>query len=163
MKKYFVIPAAIATLIAVPAAARDSLGVFGTWGAFRDPAVPRCYAIAMADPSLAERQFQPYAAIGTWPRRGERGQVHFRLSRRIAAGAKVSLALGGQRFALVAGGADAWAADPRMDAAIVAAMRTARTMAISARDERGRAFGNAYQLAGAATAMDSATLACAKA
>lgn len=153
---------AAAAVLPAPAAARDSLGVFGSWGAFRDPAVPRCYAIAQALPSQAERQFQPYAAIGTWPRRGERGQVHFRLSRRLALGARVTLSLGGQRFALSAGGAEAWAADKRMDAAIVAAMRSARTMNVSARDERGRSFGNSYDLAGAATAMDSATLACAR-
>ncbi len=32
-----------------PAAAKDSLGVFSDWGAFRDPSVPRCYAIAMPE------------------------------------------------------------------------------------------------------------------
>ena len=37
--------------LASPLAARDSLGVFGQWGAFRDPDVPRCYAIAKAQPS----------------------------------------------------------------------------------------------------------------
>ena len=142
--------------------ARDALGVYGTWGAVRDPAVPRCYAIAMAEASQSQREFQPYAAIGTWPRRAERGQVHFRLSRRVVANATVTLWLGGQRFALSASGADAWATDRRMDAAIVAAMRSARSMNLSARDERGRRFGNGYVLAGAATAMDAATLACAR-
>lgn len=148
--------------LAAPAAARDSLGVFGKWGAFRDPAVPRCYAIAMAEPSALARDFQPYVAIGTWPRRGERGQVHFRVSRRVAAGQRITLALGGQRFALVGGGGDAWAADRRMDAAIVAAMRSAPTMQLSARDARHRPFGNSYDLAGAATAMDAATVGCAQ-
>lgn len=38
-----------ALVIGGTAVARDSLGVFGTWGAFRDPGVPRCYAIAMAE------------------------------------------------------------------------------------------------------------------
>ncbi len=151
-----------AALIVAPAFARDSLGVFGSWGAYRDPAVPRCYAIAMAEPSQARREFQPYAAIGTWPRRGERGQVHFRLSRRVAPGGRITLSLGGQRFVLAGGGADAWAADRRMDAAIVAGMRSARSMNLSARDERGLPFGNSYALAGAATAMDAATLACAR-
>jgi hypothetical protein len=154
--------AAVLALTTAPAAARESLGMFGSWGAFRDPAVPRCYAIAMAEPSQAQRTFQPYAAIGTWPRRGERGQVHFRLSRQIAPNTRVTLSLGGQRFVLSAGGADAWSADRRMDAAIVAAMRSARGMNVSARDERGRSFGNSYVLAGAATAMDAATLACAR-
>lgn len=160
MKRLLLLPALCAA--ATPALARDSLGVFGKWGAFRDPAVPRCYALAVAEPSAFAREFQPYVAIGTWPRRGERGQVHFRLSRRLAPTARVSLSLGGRRYVLVGGGADAWAADRAMDAAIVAAMRSAPVMSISARDARGRPFGNAYDLAGAATAMDTATLACSR-
>jgi hypothetical protein len=32
--------------VAVPAQARDALGVYEGWGAFRDARPPRCYAIA---------------------------------------------------------------------------------------------------------------------
>jgi len=53
LKRLFLI--ALTTAIATPAFARDSLGVYGKWGAFRDPAVPRCYAIAMAEPSTREQ------------------------------------------------------------------------------------------------------------
>jgi hypothetical protein len=131
-------------LLATPAHARDSLGMFSTWGAFRDPAVPRCFAIAMAEPSAKQRDYQPYAAIGSWPGRGVRGQVHFRLSRQIAPNARIVLSLGGQRFQLAGGGGDAWAVDRRMDAAIVAAIRSAPRMTVSARDARGRGFANSY-------------------
>ena len=65
-------------LIAAPALARDSLGMFGGWGAFSDPQAPggpRCYAIAMAAPSTLQRDYQPYATVGTWPRAQVRGQV----------------------------------------------------------------------------------------
>ncbi|MBL4717621.1 MAG: hypothetical protein JKZ02_04090, partial [Erythrobacter sp.] len=77
--------------LAVPLSAKDSLGVFSDWGAFRDPAVPRCYAIAMAAPSRLQRDFEPFATVGTWPRRNLRGQVHFRLSRQLAAGSAITL------------------------------------------------------------------------
>ena len=89
---------AVAACLNVPALARESLGIYAGWGAFRDPVIPRCYAIAMAEPNAAAREYQPFAAVGTWPRRGARGQVHFRLSRRLAQGAQVTLSLGGQRF-----------------------------------------------------------------
>lgn len=148
-------------LLAVPAAARDSLGVFGTWAAFRDPGAPRCYAIAMAEPSAKERDYQPWADVASWPRQGLRGQVHFRLSRKLAPGNAISLLIGGQRLALTGGGGDAWAADKRMDAAIVAAMRSAGEMTVSARDAKGRGFSNTWRLQGAATAMDAAALGCA--
>lgn len=148
--------------LASPALARESLGMFSSWGAFRDPLIPRCYAIAMAEPSSLRRDFQPYAAVGTWPRRGVRNQLHFRLSRRMAANPRISLVISGQRFQLVGGGADAWAADTRMNAAIIAAMRSARSMTVSATDASGRRFSNTWLLDGAASAMDAATIGCAR-
>ena len=149
-------------LLPSAATARDSLGVYAKWGVFRDPLVPRCYAIAMAEPSLKAREFQPYASIGTWPRRTVRGQVHFRLSRRTAPASRIVLSLGGQRFVLTGGGGNAWAADQRMDAAIVAAMRSAPSMTVSARDIAGNPISSTWLLEGAASAMDAASIACAK-
>lgn len=154
--------ACVTLLFATRAEARDSLGIFSGWAAFRDPATPRCYAIAMAQPSSLQREFQPYADVGTWPRSQTRGQVHFRLSRRLGPRAAITLGIGRQRFALVGGGSDTWAADKRMDAAIVAAMRSAQEMTVSARDTNGRGFSNTWALAGAATAMDAATIGCAR-
>jgi hypothetical protein len=41
-------------------------------------------------------------------------------------------------------------------------MRSAPSMTVSARDALGRGFANTYQLAGAATAMDAASIGCAQ-
>ncbi len=150
----------VAVAFAAPLAARDSLGVFDNWGAFGDPAVPRCYAIAEADSGGGS--YQAYADVGTWPRQGIRGQVHFRVSRELAPGTHPSLLLGGARYPLTGGGADAWAQDKRMDAAIVAAMRSTDTMSVTAVDRAGRRFTDRYSLKGAATAMDAATVGCAR-
>jgi hypothetical protein len=73
----------------------------------------------------------------------------------------IMLSLGGQHFKLTGGGMDAWALDGRMDAAIVAAMRSAETMTLSAHDRGGKLFSETYALGGAATAMDAAALGCA--
>jgi hypothetical protein len=153
-------PIIIAMACAAPLAAKDSLGVFDNWGAFRDPAVPRCYAIAAAD--KAAGAYQAYADGGTWPRRGVRGQVHFRLSRALSPGSHPSLSLGGTRYPLTGGGADAWALDKRAEAAIVAAMRSADSMSVTATDRSGRRFTDRFGLKGAATAMDAATVGCAR-
>lgn len=148
-------------ITAVPASAREGLGVFGKWGAFRDAGVARCYAIAMAEPVPGKRvEFQPYATIGHWPKRALRNQIHFRLSRRIAAGDRVALIVGGRKFAMVGGAADAWAADPRVNAEVVGALRSARTMTITARGADGRAIRDSYMLEGAATAIDAALVGC---
>ena len=146
-------------VLAAPLAAKDSLGVFGEWGAFRDPQTPRCYAIAAPD---SEVRSQAFASVGTWPKRGVRGQVHIRLSRTPARASNISLAIGGERFQLTGGGGDAWAQDRRMDAAIIAAMRSADSMSVRAIDRSGRRFTDRYSLEGAATAMDAATVGCAR-
>ena len=152
----------LATLaLATPLAARDSLGVFSNWGAFRDTEVPRCYAIAMAAPSRLQRDNDPYVSIGTWPKRQIRNQLHLRVSRNLAAAPKMTLKIGNRTFKLTGAGPNAWAQNRQMDAAMVAAMRSAGSMTVSASDNRGRRFSNTYDLNGAATAMDAATVACA--
>lgn len=154
---------AIAALLAAgPAGARESLGLYDGWGAFRDPQVPRCYAIAMAEPNARSRDYQPYAAIGTWPRGGGRNQVHFRLSRRLARQAPIALRIGSDLIALTGGGGDAWPASDTDNARIVAAMRANTRMLVTARDDKGRRFVDTWQLAGAASAMDAAALGCAR-
>ncbi len=154
--------AVAALTLAAPLAAKDSLGVFSDWGAFRDPSLPRCYAIAMPEDSRARRDFEPFATIGTWPRQNIRGQVHFRLSRQLAQRPGITLSIGTKSFQLTGGGGDAWAEDRKMDAAIVAAMRSASRMTVRATGINGRRFSDSYSLSGAATAMDAATLSCSR-
>lgn len=162
MKRASLLLAAAAAVVAAPAMARDSLGIWNDWGAFRDPGVPRCYAIAMARPAPGrKREFQPYLTISTWPTRGIRGQIHVRLARRVDPGARVTLSIAGQNFPLLAGGASAWAADRRADAAIVAALRSASDLAVTARVPDGRPVRDTWRLAGIASALDAAALACA--
>ena len=152
--------------LAGPLAARDNLGVFGAWGAFRDPAVPRCYAIGAPDTGRAgvgqHDEHAAFASIGTWPRRQVRGQLHVRLSRTMAPHSSIRLALGSQRFNLTGGGAEAWGQDARMDAGIVTAMRSSAALYVSATDRTGHRFTDKVSLDGAATAMDAATIGCAR-
>lgn len=144
------------------AGARDSLGVFGRWGAFRDVKPLRCFAIAEPPSRFRDAGFRPFASVASWPGPGVRGQLHIRLREARLATAPITLTIGDRRFSLVGGGADAWAPDARADAAIVAAMRSATSMSISTRSENGRAFADAYALRGAATAIDAAALGCAR-
>jgi len=144
------------------ASARENLGIFSEWGAFRDPTVPRCYAIAKAIPSTLHRDYQPYVTVGTWPKRKLRNQVHFRLSRKLAAKPRLSLRIGGRSYALTGGGGDAWAPDNRANAAITAAMRSASSMTVSASGANGKRFSNTWRLRGAASAMDAAAIGCAR-
>ncbi len=88
--------------------------------------------------------------------------MHFQLSRNARSDSQVTLRVGRQSFRLEAEGNNAWAADPQMDAQIVAAMRGGTEMYVRARDSIARRFTDTYSLDGAATAMDAATLACSR-
>jgi hypothetical protein len=143
-------------------AARESLGVFDNWGAFTDPSPARCYAIAQPVESSRTARWKPFASIATWPGQGARNQLHVRLSRERDPRARVTLSVGERRFELVAGNADAWAPDSRTDAAVVAAIRSGRSMSVEALGKGGAPFADVYALRGAATAIDAAALACAK-
>ena len=152
----------LALLVAGPATARESLGVFERWGAFSDAAPRRCYAIAQPVRAGAPSRWRPFASVATWPGQGARNQLHIRLSRERDARARVTLSVGERRFALVAGQADAWAPDKRTDAAVVAAIRSGRSMSVESLSRGGQPFADVYALRGAATAIDAASLGCAR-
>ena len=140
------------------AAQRQSLGIFGTWGAFRGEG--RCYAITQPFDAPAPEGWRPFASVGHWGgRRG--GQLHVRLSRVKRGGSAVLLRIDGRSFQLVGGGRDAWAPDPRADQEIQAAMRTGIDLVVETRTIRGLLVRDRYRLRGAATAMDAAAIACA--
>jgi hypothetical protein len=152
-----------ALLLAVPAAgqgARTALGIFESWGAFRDASTARCYAIATPDASAGRGEVRGYASVGFWPKSRIRQQIYIRLTRPRAAGAELRLTLGTRRFVLTGTGVHGWASDRRMDAAIVAAMRSATAMVAESRGADGRRIADRYPLRGAATAIDAAALGC---
>jgi hypothetical protein len=150
------------SLVAAPALARDSLGIFDNWGAFADASPRRCYAIAQPMRGGGASSWRPFASVATWPGQGARNQLHIRLSHDRDPRARVTLSVGERRFELLAGNADAWAPDARTDAAIVAAIRSSRSMSVETLGKSGQPFADIYPLRGAATAIDAATLGCAR-
>lgn len=158
--------AILLALIAAPALASDkikaSLGVFDRWGAFSDPSPRRCYAIAQPVQAGGASRWRAFASVVTWPQQGIRNQLNIRLSRERDARARVTLSVGERRFALIAGQADAWSPDKRTDAAVVAAIRSGRSMSVESLSKGGQPFADVYALRGAATAIDAAALGCAK-
>ncbi|MBY0520589.1 MAG: hypothetical protein K2P79_09210 [Sphingomonas sp.] len=149
-----------ALAMASAASARDALGVYDRWGAFRDASPLHCYAIA--SPLSADRggALRPFVSLNEWPRQGVHGQLHIRLSRAREPRSRVTLSIGERRFELVAGDADAWAPDARTDTAIVTAIRAGRSLSVETLAKGGRPFADVYSLRGAATAIDAAALGC---
>jgi len=148
--------AALLLALAAPANGREAVGVWQAWGAFREADPPRCFAVA----EPVRHGTGAFASVATWPRRGVRNQLALRLSRPVRDGIAPTLSIDERRFSLTAHGQEAWASDARTDAAIVAAMRSARSMSVSGVGASGLPFADTYALPGAASAIDAAALAC---
>ncbi|HYI41841.1 MAG TPA: hypothetical protein VE053_16150 [Allosphingosinicella sp.] len=141
----------------------QSIGIFGTWGAFRGP--ERCYAISERLSPARPGDGRGFASVGYWPARAAGGQAYFRLSRAKREGSAILLRIDDRTFQLRGGGgggADAWAADPAADSELVAAMRTGIEMSVETRSAGGALVRDSYRLRGAATAIDAAAIACAR-
>lgn len=154
--------ALLIALAAAPVMARDPIGTFGRWGAFRDPSPRHCFAISEPVQTVRGGTQRGFLSIARWPSAGARAQLHVRLTRPRHPQAAVTLSVGERRFTLTAGPSDAWAPDDATDRAIIAAMRSGRSLSVESLSATRRPFVDAYALNGAATAIDAATLACAK-
>jgi hypothetical protein len=153
---------AFAALLAAPLMARDRLGVYQGWAAFRDSDTPRCYAISAPEETVGTATSKAYLSIGFWPRRQVTHQIYVRLSRERSSNSGITLSAGGRRFRLKIEGSSGWAADRRMDLAIIAAMRSATSLSVESIGRDGRSIVDAYSLRGAPSAIDAAALGCVK-
>ena len=152
-----------ALLLAGAGPGREALGVFGGWGAFRDRRAERCFAIAVPAHTAGRPAWRPFASVASWPGRRHRDMVFVQMSVIHAPNSPVTLSVGERRFGLSGSGRAAWSPDAATDHAIVAALRGERSFSVAGVDSRGEPFADTYLLAGAATAIDAATLACAAA
>ncbi len=143
----------VVLLAAAPLLAKERLGAYQSWAAFRDAKIPRCYAIGAPDESSGT---SGYVSIGFWPKRGLSHQIYVRLSRPRSSNAGIILSVGGRRFQLAPDGNGGRAKDRAMDRAIIAAMRSSQSMSI-----QSGGITDAYALRGAASAIDAAALGCA--
>lgn len=162
MKKHYILLGLAISVISVPVIAKDPLGIFNSWGAFRDAEIPRCYAIAESEEITGKAQRKSFATVGFWPKRSIRRQFHVRLSRDRSTNSRLMVSIAGRRFQLTASRSDGWSQDKRMDAAIIAAIRSATSMTVESVGRDGKPIVDAYRLRGAATAIDAASLACSR-
>ena len=151
----------LAALLATPLVAKDRLGVYQSWAAFKDTETPRCYAISEPEEIISGATQKAYLSIGFWPKKRVTHQIYVRLSRERSSNSGVTLSAGGRRFRLAASPNGGWAVDRQMDLAIVAAIRSSSALSAESIGRDGRAIVDAYALKGAPSAIDAAALGCA--
>jgi hypothetical protein len=147
-------------LFATPILAKDRLGVYQSWAAFKDADTPRCYAIAAPEEIVGSADRKAYFSIGFWPKKRVTHQIYVRLSRERSANSGVTLSVGGRRFRLIASPGGGWAVDRQMDLAIIAAIRSSTSLSVESIGRNGRSIVDAYALRGAPSAIDAAALGC---
>lgn len=149
------------TIFAAPVFAKDRLGVYQGWAAFRDAQTPRCYAIAAPQEISGTAEYKGYFSIGFWPKKAITHQIYVRLSRARSSNSGITVSVGGRRFRLISSPQGGWASDRRMDLAIIAAMRSSASLSVESIGRNGRPIVDAYALRGSPSAIDAAALGCA--
>jgi hypothetical protein len=144
--------------LAIPVLAKERLGAYQAWAAFKDPEIPRCYAIGAPDETNGARG---YISISFWPKQGVTHKIYVRLSRERSSNSGITITAGGRRFALLPDGNGGWGKDRAMDLAIIAAIRASQSLSVQSSGRNGGNIIDAYALRGAASAIDAAALGCA--
>jgi hypothetical protein len=133
----------VALLLLAAAPARQSLGQFGRWGAFREGS--RCFAVS-----------QPLGRPGGWLAINTGAGARVQLYARLASRGSVWLKIDGHSFTLAVRDKEAWAPDGRADLVILRALRHGHTAELISGARHSR-----YPLAGLPSAVDAALVACA--
>ncbi len=142
-------------MIASPVFARDSLGVFGDWGAFRERGA--CYAIAAPTRADTGKRSDPYITVSQFTAQGTTPQVM------VAAGTavrSVSVRAGGQGFKPIARNDAAWMPDSRGDQLLIQAFQVGNSINVDITTARGNRLRDQYSLNGFGDAWKAAQVAC---
>jgi hypothetical protein len=151
--RYFPI-LALAILVAIPALAKDSLGLFGDWGAFRQRGI--CYATTASASDVQGRKAPAYLTVTLWA--GNRSpQVMIGLGTNAKA---AKLSAGGQGFTPNVRGDAAWMPDSRGDALLIAALSASSSATVSLISPRNNRLTDRYSLKGFGEAWRAAQAAC---
>jgi hypothetical protein len=144
----------LALLTATPALARDSLGVFGDWGAFRQRG--SCYATTASSSAAQGRTAPAYLTVTLWA--GSRSpQVMLGLG---VAAKSARLTAGGAGFTPNVRGDAAWMPDSQGDGLLIAALAASSTASVSMVSPRGNRLTDRFSLAGFNEAWRAAQAAC---
>jgi len=156
---------ACALLMAAPTAtAKEAIGAYGDWAAFRDEAEGKCYIVSPPSQTRASarniRRGAAALSVGVWPGKKIDGQVYAEVGFNMDAGKPVTLKVGSRSFTLLPDGESAWAENGGADETIVGALRRGSTAEVSSTSTRGTQVTDRYSLKGFSAALDAARRAC---
>ena len=157
--------AALAALLALPAAAQDDADA--AWTLYsQDPSA--CYVSSPAGTSVNTRDGAEVnvsrgttrLVLGWRPADGMNGQVSFTGGYPFDPERPVTLAANGQTFEMTNDGEWAYSASPEADAAILAALRGGQSAVLTGLSTRGTQTQDTFPLDGIGEAVDAALATC---
>jgi Invasion associated locus B (IalB) protein len=137
----------LTALFASPVSARESLGVFGDWGLFRDGrGGASCYIVSAPSASgNGKGRESSQLVVSRWPRQNVSAQVMAGAGTSIQSAA---LSTGGRNFKLAVRGDSGWMPDAQGDAQAVAALAASSRASVDGRTARGNRYSDNYSLTG---------------
>ena len=147
--------ALILSIFTSTAHARETLGVFGEWGAFKQRGA--CYATSTPAQPTSSKRSEPYITVSIFPLQGQTPQVM------VATGTiarSVSVRAGGQSFRPTLRGDAAWMPDSRGDALMVQAFSAASNASVDITTARVNRITDHYSLSGFGEALKAVQAAC---
>jgi Invasion associated locus B (IalB) protein len=141
-----------------------SLGKSGDWEAFTYDAADSkvCYVFSAptkSEPKTAKRN-PVYFMITHWPSRKVKSQPSTFIGYTFKDASAVGLSIEGKKFDLYPVGDMAWTDKAETEKAILAAMKSGKSMTIKGTSARGTETTDTYSLAGISSAMDKIDNAC---
>ena len=156
-------------LLAVSGLARAddpvSIGTFEDWESFtyQDQGKPVCYAYSVPKKteSLKKVKRDPiYFLVTNYAGRKVKGQVSTIIGYPFKESSIVTLKIDAASFELYTNGDAAWASSVDVDAAIVKAMKTGKSILVTGTSWKGTETTDTYSLAGISKALDKIDTAC---
>jgi hypothetical protein len=141
-----------------PAMAKETIAVFGEWGAFRDKRGSTvCYVVSAPVTSSGKGRAVPQLVVSIWPRQNIGVQV---MAGTGTVAQSASISIGGRSFKLSTRGEGGWLPDRDADNQALAALAASGTATVSGRSARGNRFNDSYALTGFSDAWAAAQKAC---
>ena len=155
----------IVALSTAPAAAQDVklLQKYGDWSTYMSESSGKvCFAVAQPKESTPKnvKRGPIYFYVSHYPTDKVTGEISVKMGYPFAAGAKVTLAIGSDKFELFTKDEGAFVEKTDQESKIVAAMRAGSSMKVEGRSARGTNTVDTYSLSGVSDAFDRIAKEC---
>lgn len=148
----------------ISAALAETLGVHGTWSAFKTTESGGNVCYIGAEPEKAEGDYdkrgEVYLLVTQRPSVKELDVISIRAGYQYNQGSDVSVKIGGTSFSLFTSEGHAWARDTKTDKAMVNAMKRGSKMIVKGTSWRGTKTTDTYSLKGFTAAYKASRAAC---